>query len=497
MKQRDFCWAATTTLVLVAAAMADATLAPVFSDHMVLQRESEVPVWGWARPGEQVRVRGSWETSAGSAEAVAVADAGGHWMVRVRTGAAGGPYTLTVSTSGPGDGPGGRTTTLGDILLGEVWLCSGQSNMEWPLEAADDAAEAIAGANRPQQIRLLHLDNTVATRPQGTVRAVGGGWQLCTPEAARGFSAVGYFFGTMINEALQVPVGLISADWGGTRVQAWMPEASLAELPAERSALELVRAMDPDPAIRAQRLKSVGESWWDRLDGGPSGAGSDWAKPEYDDRAWSTMRLPATLAADGLDRFDGVVYFRRTVDLPASAAGASAMLDLGPIDDRDDAFVNGVRVGGTRTDGQWSVPRRYAVPPGVLRAGRNVVAVRILDTAGPGGINGRPEQMHLVPKDGQPVALEGEWRYVRGPAMDTLPPIDSGPRLGPNAPTVLYNGMIAPLVPMRLGGVVWYQGESNRGEPEVYAQLFPQMIRDWRAAFDNPKLPFLFVQIAP
>lgn len=471
---------------------ADVTVAPVFSDHMVLQRETSAPVWGWARPGERVTVRGSWTVEGVSPEESVVAGEDGTWSVNLPTGGAGGPYTLSIS----GDASGGETKVLSDVLLGDVWLCSGQSNMEWPLTATENAGEAIASANHPS-IRLLQLENTIAARPQRTVRTVGGGWRVCSPETVANFSAVGYWLGRSLGEALDVPIGLISADWGGTRIQAWMPEASLVDVPGVANELALIQALDPDPAVRAARLRSAALDWWDRLDQHRLGAGEGWTTIGTGDDGWSRVTLPATLSGDGLEHFDGVVYFRRTVELPPAAEGRAGMLELGPIDDRDDAWVNGVRVGGTRDDGRWSMPRRYEIPAGVLKPGINVIAVRVVDTGGAGGINGRPEQLQLRVGDEATVALAGEWQMRRGPAMDQLPPIGGAPQPGPNTATVLFNGMIAPVAPMALAGVAWYQGESNLNEPERYASLLSTMIGAWRGVFERDALPFLFVQIAP
>ena len=475
-----------TTVLAIAAAgdesRGEVWLPAVIGDNMVLPRESEAALWGRARPGERVVARAEWGEGA-----EAVADERGRWRVALSTPGAGGPYSITVS--------GDTTVTLSNVLIGEVWLCSGQSNMEWPVRRADDADREIASAGFPS-IRLFTAPNTPSLHP----RIDGGGeWVECTPDTIGGFSAVGYFFGRTLHGELDVPIGLISADWGGTVVEAWMSEAALSSFPEFESSLETARILR-DPNRRGEYVNKRTGAWWDRLDElGPDAPGAGWTSAGYGDGHWKTMRLPATWESQGLEGFDGIVRFRRLIDLPTAWDGRAAFLELGPVDDRDDAWVNGVRVGGMRQAGRWNVPRRYEVPAGVLHPGSNVIAVRVLDTGGAGGINGRPGQMVLTPAgdDGpEPVFLAGEWRYLAGTPASSLPAMPTS-GVGRNTPTALYNGMISPLIPFSLRGVIWYQGESNRDRPAQYGRLFPAMIEQWRGDWGRGDFPFYFVQIAP
>ncbi len=474
---------------LVATASAELRLSPLFGDGMVLQRETRAPIWGWATPGAAIDVTAEWGRQKVSGRAVT--DAAGAWRTELATPAAGGPYSITIA----GDG---GSVALRDVLIGEVWLCSGQSNMEWPLAQTDGAEEAIAAANLPR-LRLFNVPNATATRPSRTFRAQPSGWRVSSPQSAAGFSAVAQHFARTLLRDSDVPIGLIQADWGGTRIEAWMPAEVLATFPDAAADLEMVQSLDPDPAIREERTAALRDSWWSRLDLLPGAPGADWMKESFDDRDWGTMELPQSFGEKSnpeLTSFDGIICLRRSVELGPAMVAGPAFLELGPIDDRDEAFVNGVLVGGTREDGQWARTRRYAIPAGTLRVGTNVIAIRVLDTAGTGGVNGAATDLAIVSADGTTRApLAGAWRWIRGAAAASLPSTE-GPEIGPNSATVLYNAMIAPLVPMALEGVIWYQGESNRGNAEAYARLFPAMIRAWRERFGEG-IAFHFVQIAP
>lgn len=464
-------------------ARADVRVPAIFGDNMVLQQKADVAVWGWASMGEKVEVTGSWP----GGKADAVAGERGRWLVHLRTPAAGGPFTVTVS--------GVNTITFSNVLIGEVWVCSGQSNMEMSVAASRDGA-AEAGAAKFPKVRLFTVENTISVPARGDVS---GRWVECGPETVGGFSAVGYYFGRELHRTLGVPVGLIDSDWGGTPAEAWTSPRVIKEFPEFAPAMAQLALLDPDPTVRAKNLAGFGGGWWTHLaEIGKGAPGKEWSGPGFGDNAWKTMNLPASISGD-LEKFDGVVFFRREVDIPAAMAGKDATLELGPIDDRDEAYLNGVRVGATHEDGRWNAPRKYPVPGELLQAGRNVVSVLVLDTGGIAGINGKPEQMVLRSSDAgaTPISLAGPWKYLVGPAKSDLPPMRDTPQVTPNTPTALYQGMIAPIIPYGIKGVIWYQGESNRYNPELYSRLFPAMIRDWREDWGLGEFPFYFVQIAP
>lgn len=495
---------AIATTLACACVSAEVQLPNILSSGMVLQRETSVSLWGWARPDETVKIEASWPN--GTVETKG--DADGRWRVMLPTPGAGGPHTIKFS--------GENSITLSDVMIGEVWVCSGQSNMEWPLkgigpgrEDVPSAEDEIRNAKYPA-IRLFTVANVLSAAPRSDVT---GKWAACSPETARDFSAVGYFFARDVQMRLAnssqekpVPIGMISADWGGTPAEAWTSEEGLAAFPEFGNSLQFLRAVrDPGKRGTLEADRVVG--WWSSLDAlGDKPVGAAWKNPGFDDSKWKSMKLPTTLGPDGLNNFDGVLYFRRTIQVPEAWAGKAATLELGPIDDRDETFLNGELAGATREDGRWGVARKYPIGANMLKPGPCVIAVRMLDTAGPGGINGSPDQMVLRCEDPSvaPIPLAGDWKYWVGPTVRQLPPMPDSVNISQHTPSVLYNGMIAPITGMTIRGVIWYQGESNVGRAAQYRTLFPAMIRDWRAKWSganqaarNHEFPFYYVQIAP
>jgi sialate O-acetylesterase len=485
---------AATLAAFASASLADVTLPSILSDGMVLQRNSSATLWGWASPGEQISVKATWKTDGASADTQA--DPSGRWRVSLKTPEAGGPYSVSFS--------GQTSLTLRDILIGEVWVCSGQSNMEMAVgdvgpgySGVKGAEEEIKGANFPQ-IRLFTVRNDISLVPRIDCQ---GSWTACSPESVRTFSATGYFFGRKLNQELNIPIGLISSDWGGTVAESWTSGAGLDAFPEFKGTRDMLARL-ADPNTRGDASKGAIDGWWNSIDTRPNSAGAGWAEAGADDKSWASATLPATWAGD-LANFDGFGYYRRSVDISEAFLKNAGdwTLELGPIDDRDDAWVNGERVGGTRQDGMWNSPRKYTFPSKLLKPGRNVVGVRVLDTSGPGGINGQAGQMLLRSPDGQTIALSGEWKFKRGPGRNETPAIPESIQLGPNYPSMLYNGMIAPIQNFCIRGAIWYQGESNRDRAAQYSKLFPAMIRDWRKGWAGSgaaaDFPFYFVQIAP
>lgn len=472
-------------------AIADVGMPSIFGDGMVLQRDASVPVWGWASPGEVVKVTGSWGAEA---TAEVTTDSQGRWSVHLRTPESAEPATLTVQ--------GSTTKTFKNVLIGEVWICSGQSNMEWPLAATENAEAEIALAADPR-VRLFTVKNTISLHPQLDCE---GNWSECSPETASKFSAVGYYYARELAARLDVPVGVISADWGGTPAQAWSSEQTLADFPEFASQLQFI-AKAKDPETRASVTNGWEQRWWDALDQpGPKRQPKAWTTDSFDDASWSTMAVPGAFAGE-LGGHDGVVYFRRSIDLTAEFAGAggggSGRLSLGPIDDRDTVWINGKMIGSTHVDGKWAEPRVYEIPAGLLKTGPNVIAVRVLDTAGLGAVgfaSGKSYDVSITVGLGpseKAVSIAGDWKYAVGPTMRELPALTSAPQIGPGTPTTLYNGMIAPIAPYGIRGAIWYQGESNIGNADLYGRLIPAMIKGWRDAWDQGEFPFYFVQIAP
>lgn len=451
-------------------------LPAVFGDHMVLQQATRAPIWGRATPGQRVEAVGSW------ADAMVATDAAedGRFELLLPTPKAGGPYTLTLRC-------GAAERRIQDVLVGEVWLGSGQSNMEMPLGpfgtwrgGVRDFEHEIQTADHPQ-LRLFQVVRHVAALP---VEDVQGSWKVCTPESAGPFSATAYFFARDLQQRLQQPVGVINSSWGGTVAQAWTSQTGLSQFPefaAEIVELQARRAETPEQReLRRQQ-------WW---------TGLDRTAIVGDDSHWATAAVPYAWKDSELRDFDGVVWYRRSVALPPEFVGKELTLELGPIDDMDLTFVDGVQVGGIDDLGRWTTPRRYTVPAKLAHAGELQLAVAVVDTGGEGGICGAAEQLRLSCGD-RSVPLAGEWRWQRGKALAALPDFPRTVGEDPNRATVLWNGMMAPLRPFALRGFLWYQGESNRYDPAQYERLFPAMIGDWRRQWGQPEADFYFVQIAP
>jgi len=481
------CFVLTSTVANAQATQAQADaekpfLHPLFSDHMVLQRGVHFPVWGWATPGSRVRVemRGR--------EDAAVADSRGKWTAHLGPFDAGGPFTLTVR--------GAQTLTLTDVLVGDVWLASGQSNMEMGVTQVNNPDEEVAHADYPQ-MRLFQVPKVASTTPRATVNAR---WLVCTPKNIveggwGGFSAVAYFFGRRLHKELNVPIGLIHSSWGGTAAEGWISAEQLSTMPEFVPAVKDLEKAWADSKRPPENFDEALAEWWSKNDPG-SAAKPMWSDPTFDASGWKKMRLPQYFEDAGLPGFDGVVWFRRTFELPAEWAGKDLTLSLGPVDDVDTTFVNGVPVGGLS---QWDVPRTYRVNARLLKPGANTVAVRVLDGGVGGGIYGKPEQLNVRPADGggSPVSLAGEWSYRASVALaeiKTQPPRQGGNDF--SVPEIRYNGMLAPLLPYAVKGAIWYQGETNVGRAPQYERVMATLVRDWRERFEVGDFPFLVVQLA-
>ena len=445
----------------------------LFSDHMVVQRDRAINVWGSAAPGGRVDVSLADQTES------TTAGADGKWAVALQPLPAGGPHTLTIV--------GVDTLRFDDVLVGEVWVASGQSNMEWTLRNTNSAEQEIAAAENYASIRLLDVAHVVSAHPIDSVAA--SGWAVASPTTVPGFSSVGWFFGRDLADSLDVPVGIISSNWGGTRAEAWTSQDGLAAFPEFRQSLNMVKS---ETASIQDTYDGLVAEWQNALLAADSGfaAAPTWNVPALADGDWPTMSLPKNWEDDALPGFDGVVWFRKTISLPDEWASNDLELSLGTIDDLDSTWVNGTLVGGIN---QWDAQRRYTISSDILKPGPNVIAIRVFDTGGGGGIDGTAEQMYLSGPNGDQISLAGSWHYRVGLNLGSA--AARPPRIQ-DLPTVLYNGMIAPLLPYGIRGTIWYQGESNAPRAEQYRSLFPAMIKDWRKQWNQGDFPFYFVQLA-
>jgi sialate O-acetylesterase len=468
---------AATAWTGVAAAQDAALLDPMFQDHAVLQRGRPIPVWGQAAPGAEVTV------SLAGARAQARAGADGRWRAAVPAPAPGGPYALEASS-------GGQAQRLNDVMVGDVWLCSGQSNMEMAVRQVANADGEVGGAGDPA-MRLMLIGRSSQPAPAtGPV----GRWQVASPDSARDFSAACFFMGKNLRRSQNVPIGLISASWGGSVIEDWMSEAALRRNGGYDLALSTLALYARSPDEGRAYWEKVAGDWWSRNDPG-SRAKVPWSAAKLDDRDWAPIPAEGFWegTAPALASFDGVVWLRTSVTLTAAQARQAATLELGPVDDADRTYVNGRWVGSQEG---WQTPRAYALPAGTLKAGDNLVAVGVLDTGGGGGAWGPAKEKRLRFADGTSVLLDQPWRYKVSAPLHALAALPRTPWVGGSGTTTLYNGMIAPLGPYGLAGAAWYQGEANVGDPPGYAKLLPGLIDDWRQRFERPDMPFLVVQLA-
>ncbi|MFM1823778.1 MAG: hypothetical protein RI967_2044 [Planctomycetota bacterium] len=494
--------AAAASGALVSVASADLALDSLFRDHAVLQRDRAVPVSGWTSPGAAVEIEFGGQRVEGKA------GADGRFAVALA------PMPATVVGRELVVRADGEERRVADLVVGEVWFCSGQSNMEWTVDASNDAARAKIVSSRVP-VRSFKAPHLTANAP---AREVPGAWRVASADTVGSFTAVGFWFGVELARSfsLEVPIGLVDISWGGTRIEPWIPLDEMAKSPVAPIA-ETARALGAridahravDDGERARRLadartafdRASADYWTKALAKDPGTAGG-WASPtEVADfpAGWTNTVLPTTYdrLSQSLEKFDGFVWFTREFTVPAEMAGRPLALELGPIDDSDIVFLDGRVVG--RTVGLWNAPRRYELAEG-LAAGSHRLVVCVLDTGGQGGFTGAPESMRLVAGD-RAIALAGEWLWRRGRnAPEVAAPRFEDPAqepgLAPTDPSAIYNAMMAPAIAFPARGAIWYQGESNAGEPARYRELLPLLMESWRVKSGNPDLAWGIVQLA-
>jgi sialate O-acetylesterase len=450
-----------------------------FQDHAVLQRDKPIHVWGTAAPADKVNVALAGETAG------ATADASGKWQAVLAPLKAGGPYELTAKNDA------GQSQTIKDVLIGDVYLCSGQSNMEWPVGRAMSAEVEMAGAANPN-IRLMTVDRFASATPRDNFGA-GASWSVTSPASVKDFSAVCYFFGRDLQSAAKVPVGLIYASWGGSIIQASLSADKLRELGGSEQQLDVLATYATTPDAAKRKWREITDAWWREHD--PASAATPaWNNPTLDDSAWPAFTPTGWWESWGvpeLKTFSGIVWFRTTVTLTAAQAKGGAVLSIGPINDFDTTWVNGIEVGSGEG---WDFKRVYDVPDGTLHEGRNLIAVGVLGLGSEGGMWGPADEKTLKLADGTSIKLNTPWRYRLSAPASRTGAMPHAPWRNENGTATLYNGMIAPLGPTALSGIVWYQGESNTAEASRYDRLLSGLIADWRHRF-GADVPFLVVQL--
>lgn len=452
-------------------------LPSLISDNMVLQQQTNAGLWGKADPASTVAITASWNKRLYSIKA----DDAGNWKIKIPTPVYGGPYTIMITQ--------GNTITLHNVMIGEVWLCSGQSNMEMPLAGwgkIKNYQYEIDNANYPD-IRLLQAKHVASNQPTNDLK-LAFGWVPCSPATIPEFSATAYFFAREMYNKTKIPIGLIHSSWGGTVAEAWTGYETLKTMPDFSEAATLIKNTTQQSISQyEEKLKE----WQDALIKADKGYPT-WKANDLNTSEWKTMKRPVLWEDAGLPDFDGVVWFRKRITLPENLTNDDLVLNLGTIDDEDITWFNGVKIGETKN---YAAERKYIIPKSLLKPGENYIVVRVTDTGGGGGFYGDEKSMFIKNKEGEVTPIYGEWLYNPAYTLKDIPvkPVDPNQ---PNRPGVLYNAMIHPILNYTIRGAIWYQGESNAGRAYQYRTLFPAMIKDWRNKFGLGDFPFYFVQLA-
>ncbi len=472
-------------------AQAELRLPALISDNMVLQQHSRARLWGQAEPGSTVVAQ------IANRESRAFTDAQGHWEIHLPQ-LPEGNHLLRIEEQFQGDVL--SDVQINDVAVGEVWLASGQSNMEWPV-GKSSGAELVSDLLKDTDLRFFVVSHQTALTPQADVN---GYWVKVTADNALALSGIGFYFAEQLQRKKGVPVGIIQSAWGSTKVEAWTSLEAIKAEPELQPVLDEIQRQANLPDVKKQAHEQKQLDWEATSylpDTGITVDTQAFSAVGFDDSGWQPVELPALFS--DLEFFgDGAIWFRRSFVLADEVVQQNAVLNLGMIDDFDRVFINGKEVGQTdrNTAHHWLQPRRYQIDAGLLKPGQNTIAIRVFDQYGDGGFTSRPQDMFL--KTGlQILPLSGDWKYkvsIDKPAMQAdwaSVPIPLYGLSNRNTPAVLYNAMIAPLSNYTLQGVIWYQGESDAKQPERYRVLFPAMIRQWRQAWQQ-NFPFLFVQLA-
>lgn len=445
--------------------------ARIFSSNMVLQQGQQNPVWGWADKGEKVTISFAGKTISTKA------DKAGKWSAKLPSMDYGGPYEMTIK--------GKNTINFNNILIGEVWICSGQSNMEFAVNSAINAKAEIASANYPN-IRLFTVDKKVAQKPVQDLD--NGEWLVCTPQTVPPFSAVGYFFGRQLNKDLNVPVGLIHTSWGGTVAETWTSTQTIENDPDFKDKLKELAGFDMNK-YREQKMEAIKAKLKEvpTKDAGLVNGVAVYADQAMNDADWATMDPTRVWEENNYPPIEGIAWYRKSINLTADQAKQANEIHLGMIDDNDVTWINGVKIGSTKG---YNQNRVYSIPANTLKAGKNVIAIRVEDTGGGGGMYGDAAEKYLAVGD-QQISLAEPWKFKFTEAQ--IGSLEVGPN---DYPTLLFNGMLNPIIPYGIKGAIWYQGESNAGRAKQYQRVFPNMIKDWRTHWNQGDFSFLFVSLA-
>lgn len=439
-----------------------------FADNMVLQRDISIPIWGNAGPYENIEVQFHKQKKK------VKANKAGKWTLYLEAEKAGGPYLLSVKAK--------KTIHIKNVMVGEVWICSGQSNMEWTVRQSEGAKEVIQTADN-FFIRHIKIDKEIQTIPQGNLKT--SGWQMCDSTTVGDFTGVGYFFAKKMYQELKVPIGLINASWGGTNVETWISRDGFEGSKEFKEMIALMPKIALDSLLKLKINKEYKKI--EKLQGFAFNENVDanlYKDIDFNDASWSKLYQPEPWENNALPGFDGVVWLRKEVFLTVDHLSEIASLHLSKIDDEDIAYINGIQIGNSEG---WDVERNYKIPKGILKEGKNSIAVRVVDNGANGGIYGDSKDLKLVLGNVE-LPLGGNWKYQIESVKARVNENDF--------PSLAFNAMINPLIPYAVKGVLWYQGESNEGRAFQYNKAFPLLINDWRSKWNQGDFPFYYVQLA-
>jgi len=454
-------------LILGVYANANVTMPLLFNDGMVLQRNKPISVWGWADASEKIEVHFNKQTIKTKA------DKSGKWFIYLKPEIAGGPYKMVIK--------GKNTISINDVLVGEVWICSGQSNMEFTVGQVINAEQEIKEADNPL-IRQFLVEKDISSTPKSILKS--GSWKESNKSTVGSFTAVGYFFAKKIYAELKIPIGIINSSWGGTCVETWTSREAFESSDEFKDMIAEVPKMDKDSLIK-KRLESLTKRI-ESIQGSEINLQGEhqFKNPNFNDSSWPEMYAPKLWENQQLSNLDGVVWMRKSIVISKEDVNKKAILELAKIDDQDITYINGIQVG---TNNQYDKKRIYEIPAGILKEGTNVIAIRITDYSGGGGIFGDEADFKLMLQNIS-IPLTGQWKFKVGEIKTEM---------SPNSyPDLLYNAMINPLVPYAFQGVLWYQGEANATRAEQYKKAFSLMINDWRKKWKQGNFPFYFAQLS-
>lgn len=481
----------------------DIILPSIISDNMILQQKSKVTIWGKTKPNTKISVSGSWGKSTST-----VSKTDSSFQVKILTPKAGGSYKLTISNDR-------NSIVIKNILIGEVWLASGQSNMEMPLsgwlpDAPVNDSEMEISQSKDENLRFFTVEKQLSLSPEFSCR---GSWTSSSPNTSPAFSATAYFFAEKLRKELNVPIGIIHSSWGGSPIEGWISSDQLIKRPELREELLKLSAIEKNRAKLSDWFSQHKIIDMTKRDGADKWRGlsfddSLFSLSDLDDSNWKSLTLPKGWESTSIGEFDGVIWFRKTVQIPDSWIGKDLILELGPIDDMDATFVNGTEVGNNESTGKWNVDRVYFIKSEFVKSGSLTIAVRVIDNYGGGGLYGDASKLklRLVDKN-EDLSLSGDWKYSAVAEYRDQKFIifksdkndfENRPfSLTHFTPTALFNGMISPIMGYGIAGTIWYQGETNTVRPDSYQELLGLLISNWRSVMNSGDSPFYFAQIAP